>query len=80
MVLLRMPDRPANLRNNFLTKRVGFKLYRALQTDAHGFDSAIMDPFDKEIMAVLKTGEMLKGNDNFCMNFLKNVRAGNIES
>jgi len=47
---------------------------------AHGFDSAIMDPFDKEIMAVLKTGEMLKGNDNFCMNFLKAVRAGNIES
>jgi len=47
---------------------------------AHGFDSAIMDPFDKDIMAVLKTGEMLKGHDNFCMNYLKAVRAGEIES
>jgi len=47
---------------------------------AHGFDSAIMDPFDKAIMAVLKTGEMLKGQDNFCMNYLKAVRAGAIES
>ncbi len=47
---------------------------------AHGFDSAIMDPLDKEIMAVLKTGEMLKGHDNFCMNYLKAVRSGDIES
>lgn len=47
---------------------------------AHGFNSAIMDPLDKEIMAVLKTGEMLKGHDNFCMNYLKAVRSGDIES
>lgn len=45
-----------------------------------GFDAAIMDPLDKEIMTVLKTAEMLKGNDNFCMNYLKGVRAGDISA
>ncbi|MBI9087831.1 MAG: dihydropteroate synthase [Desulfobacterium sp.] len=45
-----------------------------------GFDSAIMDPLDNEIMAVVKTADMLKGNDNFCMNFLKGVRAGTIKA
>jgi 5-methyltetrahydrofolate--homocysteine methyltransferase len=44
----------------------------------NGFDSAIMDPFDNAIMSVVKTVEMLLGNDNFCMNYLKEVRAGNI--
>ena len=47
---------------------------------ANGFDSAIMDPLDKDIMAVLKTGEMLAGHDNYCMNFLKSVRAGEIKA
>ncbi len=47
---------------------------------AKGFDSAIMDPLDDEIMAVLKTGEMLVGNDEFCMNFLTSVRSGDIKS
>jgi len=46
---------------------------------ANGFDSAIMDPLDKDIMAVLKTGEMLSGHDDYCMNFLTAVRAGEIE-
>ena len=46
----------------------------------NGFDSAIMDPLDKDIMAVLKTGEMIAGNDSFCMNFLKSVRAGEIKA
>jgi len=46
----------------------------------NGFDSAIMDPLDKDIMAVLRTGEMLAGQDNFCMNFLKAVRSGAIEA
>ena len=47
---------------------------------ANGFDSAIMDPLDKDIMAALKTGEMLTGQDGFCMNFLKGVRAGAIKA
>ena len=46
----------------------------------NGFDSAIMDPLDKDIMAFLKTGEMIVGNDSYCMNFLKAVRAGEIKA
>ncbi len=45
---------------------------------ANGFDSAIMDPFDQKIMSALKTGEMLLGQDNFCMNYIKGVRAEQI--
>jgi cobalamin-dependent methionine synthase I len=47
---------------------------------AHGFDSAIMDPLDKAIMSVVTTADMIAGNDNFCMNFIKGVRAGKIAS
>ena len=47
---------------------------------ANGFDFAIMDPLDKDIMAVLKTVEMIVGNDSFCMNFLQSVRAGDIKA
>lgn len=45
-----------------------------------GMDSAIIDPLDKAIMASIKTADMLVGNDNFCMNFLKGVRSGVIEA
>lgn len=45
---------------------------------ANGFDSAIMDPLDKDIMALTRTSDMLAGNDNYCMNYLKAVRAGKI--
>lgn len=47
---------------------------------AAGMDSAIIDPLDKKIMATIKTADMLLGHDNFCMNYLKGVRAGAIES
>jgi len=47
---------------------------------ANGLDSAIMDPLDKDIIAVLKTGEMLIGQDGFCMNFIKGTRSGAINS
>lgn len=45
---------------------------------ANGFDSAIMDPLDKDLMAVLTTGMMLAGNDDYCRNFIKAVRSGDI--
>lgn len=45
---------------------------------ASGFDSAIMDPLDKDIMALTRTSDMLAGNDRYCMNYLKAVRAGKI--
>ena len=41
---------------------------------------SLMDPLDKDIMAALKTGEMLSGHDDYCMNFLTAVRAGEIEA
>jgi 5-methyltetrahydrofolate--homocysteine methyltransferase len=47
---------------------------------ANGFDSAIMDPLDKDIMALAATADLLAGNDNFCMTFIKSVRAGKIIS
>lgn len=47
---------------------------------AAGMDSAIIDPLDQKIMATIKTADMLLGNDNFCVNYLKGVRAGVIES
>jgi 5-methyltetrahydrofolate--homocysteine methyltransferase len=45
---------------------------------SHGFDSAIMDPLDRDIMAMTATADMLAGNDPFCMNYIKGVRAERI--
>ncbi len=50
-----------------------------LMMDA-GMDSAIIDPLDKKIMASIRTADMLLGNDGFCMNFLKGVRSGAVQS
>jgi 5-methyltetrahydrofolate--homocysteine methyltransferase len=47
---------------------------------AVGMDSAIMDPLDSALMACVRTSEMLNGTDDYCMNFLKGVRAGTIVS
>jgi len=45
-----------------------------------GMDSAIIDPLDQKIMATIRTGDMLLGHDEYCMNYLKGVRSGAIES
>jgi len=45
-----------------------------------GLDAAIIDPIDDKIMGVLKTTEMLMGNDEYCASYLKGVRAGQIVS
>ena len=47
---------------------------------AAGMNSAIVDPLDSKIMATIKTADMLLGNDNFCMEYLKGVRSGMIKS
>jgi 5-methyltetrahydrofolate--homocysteine methyltransferase len=47
---------------------------------AAGMDSAIIDPLDDKIMATVLTADMLLGHDNFCMNYLKGVRAGTIKA
>lgn len=45
---------------------------------SHGFDSAIMDPLDAQLMAMVATADMLAGNDDFCMRYIKGTRAGKI--
>ncbi len=45
---------------------------------AHGFDSAIMDPLDREVMEVVLTTDMIGGNDDYCMRFIQATRAGTI--
>lgn len=55
------------------------RTFVTLMMDA-GMDSAIIDPLDEKIMATIQTADMLLGQDQFCMNFLKGVRSGTIES
>ena len=39
-----------------------------------------VDPLDKKIMASIRTADMLLGQDQYCMQYLKRVRSGAIES
>lgn len=55
------------------------RTFVTLMMDA-GMDSAIIDPLDKKIMAAIRTADMLLGKDQYCKNYLKGVRAGQIES
>jgi cobalamin-dependent methionine synthase I len=55
------------------------RTFVTLMMDA-GMDSAIMDPLDDKIMATIKTADMLLGNDQYCMKYLKGTRAGSIVS
>jgi cobalamin-dependent methionine synthase I len=55
------------------------RTFVTLMMDA-GMDSAIIDPLDKKIMATINTADMLLGHDQFCMEYLKGVRSGAIES
>lgn len=45
---------------------------------AHGFDSAIMDPLDRDAMEIVLTADMIAGCDDYCMRFIKSVRSGTI--
>ncbi len=45
-----------------------------------GLDDAILDPMDHKIMTVLKITRMLLGQDPYCRNFPKTVRAETILS
>ena len=55
------------------------RTFVTLMMDA-GMDSAIIDPLDKKTMATIRTADMLLSHDEYCMNFLKGVRSGTIES
>jgi 5-methyltetrahydrofolate--homocysteine methyltransferase len=45
---------------------------------AHGLDSAILDPLDKEMTAAIIGGRALLGRDEFCMEYIKAFRAGRL--
>ncbi len=44
-----------------------------------GMDAAILDPTDKEMLAMLRATETLLGKDPYCVQYLKAFRAGRLE-
>lgn len=44
-----------------------------------GMDGAILDPLDKKLMTFLYSAEALLGIDDYCMNYLTQFRAGELE-
>ncbi|MFC2063402.1 dihydropteroate synthase [Chloroflexota bacterium] len=44
-----------------------------------GLDSAIADPTDKRLMSVLRTTEMILGKDEYCMNYLRSYKKGELQ-
>ncbi len=69
----------SNISYGLPQRKIINRTFVVLMMDA-GMDSAIIDPLDRQIMSTIQTADMLLGNDNFCMNYLKGVRAGTIES
>jgi 5-methyltetrahydrofolate--homocysteine methyltransferase len=39
-----------------------------------GLDAAIVDPLDEELMAAIKTGEVLAGKDRYCRRYMRAFR------
>ncbi|MCG8617570.1 MAG: dihydropteroate synthase [Desulfobacterales bacterium] len=69
----------SNISYGLPQRKIINRTFVTLMMDA-GMDSAIIDPLDDKIMATIKTADMLLGNDQFCMGYLKGVRAGIIVS
>ncbi|MEH0020576.1 MAG: dihydropteroate synthase [Desulfobacter sp.] len=69
----------SNISYGLPQRKIINRTFVTLMMDA-GMDSAIIDPLDEKIMATIKTADMLLGHDQFCMGYLKDVRAGIIES
>ena len=43
-----------------------------------GLSGAILDPLDKKMMTNIIVAETLVGRDDFCLNYLKAIRAGTV--
>lgn len=69
----------SNISYGLPQRKIINRTFVALMMNA-GMDSAIIDPLDAKIMATIRTADMLLGHDDFCMNYLKGVRSGAIES
>jgi 5-methyltetrahydrofolate--homocysteine methyltransferase len=65
----------SNISYGLPQRRIVNRCFLAMMV-ANGFDSAIMDPLDKDLMAMVTTSDMIAGNDAFCMNYLKATRSG----
>ena len=44
-----------------------------------GLDAAILNPLDSKLMAELKATDALIGKDNYCMNYIKAYRDGELQ-
>jgi cobalamin-dependent methionine synthase I len=44
-----------------------------------GLDSAIIDPTDKQLYAMLKAVTLVNGKDDFCVDYISAFRAGRVE-
>lgn len=69
----------SNISYGLPQRRIVNRCFLAMMV-AHGFDSAIMDPLDKDIMALVTTSDMIAGNDDYCMRFIKATRSGAVVS
>ncbi len=69
----------SNISYGLPQRKIINRTFVTLMMDA-GMDSAIIDPLDNKIMGSIRTADMLLGHDDFCMNYLKGVRSGAIES
>jgi 5-methyltetrahydrofolate--homocysteine methyltransferase len=69
----------SNISYGLPQRKIINRTFVTLMMDA-GADAAIIDPLDEKIMAAIKTADMHLGNDEYCGDFLKGVRAGAIQS
>ena len=47
---------------------------------AYGLDAAILNPLDAQLMSMIKAVDVLLGHDEFCMNYIKAYRNGELRS
>ncbi|MDA8228901.1 MAG: methyltetrahydrofolate cobalamin methyltransferase [Desulfitobacterium hafniense] len=47
---------------------------------AKGMDSFILDPLDQSLMSLLITAKALAGQDEYCMDYISEVRAGRVKA
>lgn len=47
---------------------------------ARGMDAFILDPIDKTLMSLFMAAKALAGKDQFCMDYISEVRAGRIKA
>ena len=69
----------SNISYGLPQRKMIHRTFVTLMMDA-GMASAIIDPLDSKIMATIRTVDMLLGKDSFCMEYLKGVRSGMIQS